>query len=60
MATWIYRCEKCSTTFVIEVEAGNEAPENAPCPECGAAEAGRLFELPTSGGCGCGSGSSCC
>lgn len=60
MATWVYKCTECDTTFAREVENGAAVPEEATCPQCGDKQAKKRFELPTSsGGCGCGGGSCC-
>lgn len=59
MATWVYRCTECAITFAVEVEDGAQAPETAPCPQCGSEQAEKRFELPApSGGCNC--GGDCC
>lgn len=58
MATWVYKCESCGKTFAKEVPAGQQPAEASECPHCGASDASKSFEIPASGGCGC--GGNCC
>lgn len=60
MTTWVYRCTGCGMTFAVDVDAGTEPPETAPCPNCDGGEAQKAFMLPEmKGGCGCGSECGC-
>ena len=60
MAAWVYKCEKCGKSFLIEVEADAEAAEAVDCPYCEGARGVKAFEVPDNkGGCGCGGGSCC-
>jgi len=59
MFTWVYRCEKCSFAFALNIEEGVTIPESVKCPQCEGAEALKQFEMPASmGGCGCSCGDS--
>jgi rRNA maturation endonuclease Nob1 len=50
---YVYFCERCRTTFEVEVTDMTEpVPPEAVCPKCGYPHASKAFVMPaTSAGC---------
>jgi len=55
MTKYTYFCERCRSTFEVEIENEEQGiPTEAACPKCGYAHAVKLFAAPAAqpaGGC---------
>lgn len=51
MTRYMYFCERCDTTFQLEVPDGAEAPREFVCPKCEFPHALKAFAVPNADAC---------